>query len=597
MKKIIGIFSICMMLLILSFYPIIASDPNDDDIIYWTDPSEEVVVEPYTLPFFEVYDLKDFGQAVFGLTSADFNGDGWLDFAVGWTTSPNNYSGISIFYRDGDRSFRVEEIKRYQWGINDLESEDLDDDGDIDLMCVIESGYGVETVNILFNDNGCFDQELKIADFYREDGNWINVHIAIADFDGDDDIDFIAGGNCGKVNFFKNDGTNRFVDMGTIYDYGDVSWGLDSADFNNDGYPDFIVSASDNIDSDEFGEGRIYLKLNDQTSTCFDTSSGILIKEINRNVDIIGSCEHGSLSIIDYDNDHDLDFLAGYYNPFLYNNHDEMFDRFPLCNLQESENSWDSLRQGGFATGDFNNDGNMDFIAGGVQGTVRLFINKYQEFPPIKPRITPPGIEISAGMDNEYMFTISDINEDDVFLYVDWGDGTETDWLGPFKSGEIVKLNHTWIDRGSYAIEAKAKDVHGNEGSWSTMKGWVSKQKIQMNVAVLSQIYLELDKESSMVQEIMDNYHSDPSGILTNIDITIKNPNSNLNNDVMIAPFFSTFFSQVTGIGSLEAVLPQTTVTIHIPVFWGRITDYPIDDEDVFIVDGWVPFVKWTYLN
>lgn len=590
-NKIIG-YLICLMLLIISFLPCGFCDPSDDEIVRWDTTAEDVIVEPYTLPFFDVYELKDYGQTVFGLASADFNNDGWLDFAVGWTTFPNDHSGISIFYREEEKSFRIHDIIQYPWGIEDLEAVDFNNDGYVDLLSVRYESDGVYSADILWNDNDVFDQKSKVAEFRENDDYWINPHIATADFDMDSDVDFIAGANCGKVKLFKNDGGNNFIDSGEIFDYGAISWGLAAGDFNNDGYPDFIVSAISDVYSYEKYEGYIYLKLNDKTSNCFDNSPGLLLKLFNVDVDIIGACDHGSLSIIDYDGDGDLDFLAGYFNPFLYNNHDGMFDRFPICNLQETKDSWDSLRQGGFTTGDFNCDGKMDFVAGGVQGVVRLFINKYQEFPPIKPEVTPPGIEIITDVLYDYTFTVSDINEDDVYLFVDWGDGTESGWLGPFNSGEAVLLNHIWMNRGSYSIKSKAKDIHGNEGAWGAFGGWVSKPSIEIKKALLSQIYLELDPNSPIVQEIKENYESPPEGLLTNIDITIERPNSDQNSDVMIAPFFRTLFAQRTGIGSIEPVLPQGSVTIHIPLFIGDISENPFDD-DLFIVDGWVPFISW----
>ena len=110
--------------------------------------------------------------------------------------------------------------------------------------------------------------------------------------------------------------------------------------------------------------------------------------------------------------------------------------------------------------------------------------------------------------------------------------------------------------------------------------------------AIFSAVYIELDLDSEMVPEIIDNYESAPYGMLTNIDIIIENPNSDSDSDTAIAPFFTTLFAQVTGIGSIEPVLPQESVTIHIPVFWGSAIEQPIDGE-YFIIDGWVPFVSW----
>ena len=48
----------------------------------------------------DVSDIEEMGQSAYGLTSADFNDDGLLDFAASWATSPWTQSTISIFYND-----------------------------------------------------------------------------------------------------------------------------------------------------------------------------------------------------------------------------------------------------------------------------------------------------------------------------------------------------------------------------------------------------------------------------------------------------------------------------------------------------------------
>jgi len=65
----------------------------------------------------------------------------------------------------------------------------------------------------------------------------------------------------------------------------------------------------------------------------------------------------------------------------------------------------------------------------------------------------------------EYIFCIeiTDPEGDDIYYYWDWGDGTNTDWLGPYGSGEMICVSHTWSDEGLFTITVKAKDVYGNE--------------------------------------------------------------------------------------------------------------------------------------
>jgi len=69
----------------------------------------------------------------------------------------------------------------------------------------------------------------------------------------------------------------------------------------------------------------------------------------------------------------------------------------------------------------------------------------------------------------DYNFVATDPNEDDVFLFVEWGDGTNTGWLGPYASGAEVTVNHTWTKKGTYVIKAKAKDMYGAESGWGTL--------------------------------------------------------------------------------------------------------------------------------
>jgi nitroreductase len=90
-----------------------------------------------------------------------------------------------------------------------------------------------------------------------------------------------------------------------------------------------------------------------------------------------------------------------------------------------------------------------------------------QNNPPGAPSLSGP----SGGMKKVcYNYTVitTDPDGDDVFYYVDWGDQTNSGWVGPFVSGMMVTLNHTWSEIGTYTIKARAKDIHDLESSWSS---------------------------------------------------------------------------------------------------------------------------------
>jgi hypothetical protein len=71
-----------------------------------------------------------------------------------------------------------------------------------------------------------------------------------------------------------------------------------------------------------------------------------------------------------------------------------------------------------------------------------------------------------------YTFDVSAVDPqgDDVYLYVNWGDGTNTDWFGPYDSGEVIEVSHTFTERTNYTIKAKAKDIEGHEGKEQPLK-------------------------------------------------------------------------------------------------------------------------------
>jgi len=68
-----------------------------------------------------------------------------------------------------------------------------------------------------------------------------------------------------------------------------------------------------------------------------------------------------------------------------------------------------------------------------------------------------------------YNFSTStiDIYGDDIFYQWDWGDGTYSEWLGPYGSGEIVESSHIWNKQGLHSIKVKAKDIYDFESEWS----------------------------------------------------------------------------------------------------------------------------------
>lgn len=86
----------------------------------------------------------------------------------------------------------------------------------------------------------------------------------------------------------------------------------------------------------------------------------------------------------------------------------------------------------------------------------------------------PPTIPIISGSKSgktgheyNYKFVSTDPNNDNILYYIDWGDETNSSWLGPYNSGEESSDSHIWTRQGTYEIKIKAKDIFDVESEWS----------------------------------------------------------------------------------------------------------------------------------
>jgi hypothetical protein len=89
-----------------------------------------------------------------------------------------------------------------------------------------------------------------------------------------------------------------------------------------------------------------------------------------------------------------------------------------------------------------------------------------QNSPPNKPN-KPTGTT-SGKINTPYTYSTSatDPNSDQVYYMWDWGDGTQSSWLGPYNSGATINTTHTWTVKTS-SLKVKAKDSFGAESPWS----------------------------------------------------------------------------------------------------------------------------------
>jgi len=104
-----------------------------------------------------------------------------------------------------------------------------------------------------------------------------------------------------------------------------------------------------------------------------------------------------------------------------------------------------------------------------IRPTIDLCFKTYgiENQPPNKP-VKPSGTA-SGKINVEYTYTTSttDPDGDQVSYWFDWGDGTNSGWVGPLVSGATASAKHTWTAQGTYPIKVKAKDTNNAESDWS----------------------------------------------------------------------------------------------------------------------------------
>jgi hypothetical protein len=127
--------------------------------------------------------------------------------------------------------------------------------------------------------------------------------------------------------------------------------------------------------------------------------------------------------------------------------------------------------------------------------------------PPDKPD-TPIGPDTGKpGVEYTYSTKTFDPNGDQVYYKWSWGDGTESDWLGPYSSGETIQTNHTWSKKGTYMIKVKAKDTHEAESPWSdilSVKMPLDQVSVKVQKIGMSELLMAKETMESSLRERME---------------------------------------------------------------------------------------------
>lgn len=245
-------------------------------------------------PIYEVGVMKNLGNFTFAkgyshayvtevtgirdIVVADVDGDGDLDIVVGATTHLSN----AVHINDGHGNFTRPPSTLP--AVADMVAADFNSDGYIDLA--LAGGAGTR----IYKNTGT-------GAFYLAGGGYTNMlTLAVADVDGDGDIDVVGTDNNTPANLIQlmNDGTGAFTEnSGHILKNSNVA-DIALADFDNDGDVDFLDVATGGA----FNGNELWLNMGGGSFQFHWQAGG-------------SDSTSSSVAVGDLDNDGDLDYVVG----------------------------------------------------------------------------------------------------------------------------------------------------------------------------------------------------------------------------------------------------------------------------------------------
>jgi hypothetical protein len=187
--------------------------------------------------------LATYGNAG-GVIIDDFDNDGLLDIV---TSQLDDCEPLRYFHNNGNGTFTDRALAAglggQTGGLNIIQA-DYNNDGCMDIL-VLRGGWEYARRRSLLRNNcdGTFTDVTKQSGLLE--GPITSSHSAVwADIDNDGNLDLFIANEHAPSQLFLNKGDGTFVDISgkAGIDRSAMSKGVVSADYDNDGYPDFYVS-------------------------------------------------------------------------------------------------------------------------------------------------------------------------------------------------------------------------------------------------------------------------------------------------------------------------------------------------------------------
>ena len=281
----------------------------------------------------------------FGASCGDFNNDGWIDFIT--SSDP-----VHLYKNNGNNTFTditTHGIPGTNYG--SVSSGDYDNDGDLDVAITGETTLDGRITKVFKNNgNNTFTEQTSIV---LHNVNGVRSIVKWGDWDNDGYLDVIVSGYDNSATFvtkvYRNNGNNGFQEVPGITLAAQFESYFDWGDYDNDGDLDLLLETS--------GANSLVYR-NDGNST-FTKLTGLNLKALKNGSGIWG----------DYDSDGDLDILLcgtnDWYVPFTVIYRNDGNDLF----VEDTNSLLPGAHSGSAAWGDYDNDGDLDFVLTGLNKT------------------------------------------------------------------------------------------------------------------------------------------------------------------------------------------------------------------------------------
>jgi hypothetical protein len=113
--------------------------------------------------------------------------------------------------------------------------------------------------------------------------------------------------------------------------------------------------------------------------------------------------------------------------------------------------------------------------------------------------LPPPEIPTIYGPSNgkrniEYDFNLTTTHPEglDIWYWIDWGNGDNSGWLGPYPPESEITVSHTWLSREVFTIKARVKDEKQIYSNWAEYKFSTPRNKMYYQMNLLIDRFIQL---------------------------------------------------------------------------------------------------------